>query len=279
MKCWVCLPLLAFLGCQACGTAEGAADASTARTGSQRSSQRGADTGGVDIVDTGPRSIATSSRGGVDAGVTGAAAPREGHDGIETSRAAASGAAAHTGHGGSTGGVGRPGDAGSASPGRSIGDQGSSMREPGHGMGGEAGPRNAQVIGFDEGADAGATRGAAQSAPDATVARTGLEEDAGTGPSRATNTGSCCSTSAEPGCGDSALQQCVCALQPSCCSEAWTQACTFVIAHKYCQPGVRECVCGSAEGQWKQADCCAQGWTDTCESVAIHKCGADPGCG
>jgi hypothetical protein len=104
------------------------------------------------------------------------------------------------------------------------------------------------------------------------------DPDAGPAASAPKNHGSCCAVSALPGCGDPDLQACVCALQPECCKTAWSQACTFVVAQKYCQRGVRECVCGSAEGQWQQASCCGQSWTDTCESVAINKCSASSGC-
>lgn len=92
------------------------------------------------------------------------------------------------------------------------------------------------------------------------------------------NTGSCCSTSTLPGCGDAALQACVCALKVSCCIEAWDESCTRLIAEKFCQSGVRDCVCGTDEGQWQQAQCCDASWDDTCNSVASNKCGATPDC-
>ena len=92
------------------------------------------------------------------------------------------------------------------------------------------------------------------------------------------NTGSCCEKSDKPGCGTPETQACVCALQPACCTTAWTETCTFVVAQKFCQPGVRECVCGNGMGQWQQFECCAQSWSDTCDSVAVNKCSARAGC-
>jgi hypothetical protein len=92
------------------------------------------------------------------------------------------------------------------------------------------------------------------------------------------NTGSCCSAGTGTGCGDSALQACVCALSPRCCSEAWDESCARLVKEKNCQAGVRDCVCGSGEGQWEQAYCCEGGWNATCESVSIHKCGATEAC-
>lgn len=92
------------------------------------------------------------------------------------------------------------------------------------------------------------------------------------------NTGSCCSAGSGPGCGDSALQACVCALSPRCCSDGWDESCARLVREKNCQSGVRECVCGNSEGQWQQAYCCEGGWNATCESVSIHKCGATAAC-
>jgi len=92
------------------------------------------------------------------------------------------------------------------------------------------------------------------------------------------NTGSCCSASTGPGCGDATLQACVCALSPRCCSETWDESCARLVREKNCQRGVRDCVCGSADGQWQQAYCCEGGWNATCESVSIHKCGATAAC-
>jgi hypothetical protein len=92
------------------------------------------------------------------------------------------------------------------------------------------------------------------------------------------NSGSCCSTSSDPGCGDRAVQECVCALQPRCCSDAWDESCARLVKEKNCEPGVRDCVCGSGDGQWQQDYCCEGGWNSTCESVSIHKCGAREDC-
>ena len=90
--------------------------------------------------------------------------------------------------------------------------------------------------------------------------------------------GSCCTAHDTPGCGNADLQVCVCEQLPSCCTDKWDAACTFIVTQKHCQPGIRECVCGSASDQWGQAQCCAQRWSNTCDEVAETKCGAEPGC-
>jgi hypothetical protein len=103
-------------------------------------------------------------------------------------------------------------------------------------------------------------------------------DDAGTQAKREQNTGSCCATSTQPGCGNAALRACVCEREPRCCSDAWDANCTRLVKEKHCQSGVRDCVCGFGEGQWQQANCCQGGWNDTCESVSYNKCGATADC-
>lgn len=93
-----------------------------------------------------------------------------------------------------------------------------------------------------------------------------------------TGSGSCCSERDSGGCGNADLMVCVCEKDPSCCTKAWGRQCVFIVEQKYCQAGVRDCVCGSAEGQWDQPQCCTSQWTSTCDSVARLKCDAIPGC-
>lgn len=119
-----------------------------------------------------------------------------------------------------------------------------------------------------------------QAEPDASKAK---DSAADAGPDvasekRAQNSGSCCSTSTQPGCGDVALRACVCEREPRCCTESWDESCTRLVKEKHCQSGVRDCVCGYGEGQWQQAYCCQGGWNDTCESVSYNKCGATADC-
>ena len=92
-------------------------------------------------------------------------------------------------------------------------------------------------------------------------------------------TGSCCSVHDSPGCSNADLQVCVCEKLSTCCTQAWTAACVLIVQQKYCQPGVRDCVCGTAADQWGQAACCDVDWsTGFCNDVAESKCGAAPGC-
>jgi hypothetical protein len=101
------------------------------------------------------------------------------------------------------------------------------------------------------------------------------EPDAGSG---LQGIGSCCAAHDTPGCSNADLQVCVCEKLPSCCTEAWDENCVYVVENKYCQEGVRDCVCGSEEGQWGRTACCEADWSSTCDSVAEIKCGALAGC-
>jgi len=109
--------------------------------------------------------------------------------------------------------------------------------------------------------------------------RVPLDSDAGVGDGTALQgSGSCRAAHDSPGCSNADLQVCVCELRPACCTQAWTVECSDIVMQKRCQPGVRECVCGSGDEQWRQTDCCDKRWTDTCESVAENKCAAQRGC-
>lgn len=91
--------------------------------------------------------------------------------------------------------------------------------------------------------------------------------------------GSCCMEHDTPGCSNADLEVCVCEKLTACCTDAWSAACVLIVQQKYCQPGVRDCVCGSDDGQWNQPDCCLSDWDHTfCDQVAISHCGAEPGC-
>jgi hypothetical protein len=90
--------------------------------------------------------------------------------------------------------------------------------------------------------------------------------------------GSCCEPHATAGCGNADIHVCVCEKQPSCCEKTWDAACVFIVEQKYCQQGVRECVCGSGMGQWGQTQCCESEWSSTCDNVAEIKCNAVAGC-
>jgi hypothetical protein len=69
-------------------------------------------------------------------------------------------------------------------------------------------------------------------------------------------------------------------MDPDCCTKAWSLACTLLVQDKYCQPGVRDCVCGTDvdAGQWAQTTCCAIDWNSDCNTIATAKCGAAQGC-
>ncbi|MDB4971694.1 MAG: hypothetical protein JWN48_35 [Myxococcaceae bacterium] len=86
--------------------------------------------------------------------------------------------------------------------------------------------------------------------------------------------GSCCAEHDTPGCNNADLMVCVCEKDPTCCTTAWGKQCAFIVEQKYCQEGVRDCVCQ----EWGKTECCGTAWTSTCDSVAKIKCDAVPGC-
>jgi hypothetical protein len=90
--------------------------------------------------------------------------------------------------------------------------------------------------------------------------------------------GSCCVAQTTPGCSNADLEVCVCEKDQSCCTTAWALPCVLIVQQKYCQAGVRDCVCGTDAGQWAQTSCCSTDWTATCDSVASLKCSAVTGC-
>jgi len=110
--------------------------------------------------------------------------------------------------------------------------------------------------------------------------------DGGSAPDAASNAGTvmrgvggCCTEHDTPGCSNADLEVCVCEKLPSCCTGAWNRPCVLIVEQKFCQAGVRECVCGQGDGQWAQTSCCESDWTDTfCDQVAESKCGAVRGC-
>jgi hypothetical protein len=119
--------------------------------------------------------------------------------------------------------------------------------------------------------DAGSTT---SGSTDAGVADAGGEADAGTA-----SIATCCEAKAEPGCADADTETCVCNLLPECCSTAWDEPCVELVRQKFCEPGVRECVCGPAsEGGWEQTTCCDTSWTEFCATTAFIKCEGDPSC-
>jgi hypothetical protein len=87
-------------------------------------------------------------------------------------------------------------------------------------------------------------------------------------------TNGCCEAHAGAGCGDPALEACVCELRPECCSERWDETCVRLLDEKHCEPGVRECLCGD----WQQSQCCEGVWDTFCRITAEEKCAARPSC-
>ena len=179
----------------------------------------------------------------------------------KTRSGTAGASASGEGQGSATSGSSGSGAAGSPASTMDAGASPSSQSGAKHDAGTNAGP------------DAGTTMvtmrpdaSAGDAAPDALVGTLG--------------TGSCCQEQTTPGCDNADLQVCVCEKIPACCTTAWSKACVLIVQQKYCQPGVRDCVCGTNvdAGQWGQTSCCDTAWTDTCNTVAEIKCSAVVGC-
>lgn len=126
-------------------------------------------------------------------------------------------------------------------------------------------------------ADSGATSDAG------TVADAGTSvKDSGTTSSDiAPNTGDCCTVSKNPGCGDPKIQECVCAQDDYCCSDAWDSQCVTEVGKFKCaaacpeapKPDVADA--GPKDVNFDiQAgnDCCEVSEAVGCKDAAIMKC-------
>jgi hypothetical protein len=128
------------------------------------------------------------------------------------------------------------------------------------------------------GFDGGLSDGGPSGGNDAmTHGDTGPSTDGG-GDGGVRDVGSCCVQQSTPGCSNASLEVCVCEKDSTCCTKAWGLQCVFIVQQKYCQPGVRDCVCGTDAGQWGQTSCCSTDWNSSCDSVANIKCNAVQGC-
>lgn len=101
--------------------------------------------------------------------------------------------------------------------------------------------------------------------------------------------GSCCSAQPNPGCEDSAVQACVCAADPRCCTEQWDPVCAVLVAALGCgeckadccevsasagciEPEVERCVCD------KSPSCCQSPWDEFCVLLVASET-AEGACG
>lgn len=111
-------------------------------------------------------------------------------------------------------------------------------------------------------------------------------------------TNDCCAEHTAPGCGTDGCNDCVCRIDPVCCSGQWDATCVAIannvdecgeecpcLAGSDCcrrqtEPGCDDtdcatCVC-SIEGQ---ETCCTELWDQTCSEVAMEECAAQCPCG
>ena len=209
------------------------------------------DCSGVDEDDNSNRSNSGGeSTGGVAVETESGGSGEVVDSGSETSLAETGGSA----QSGGTGGVG--GNAVIADSGPVVDSSSNDAGEQGRESGADSALTDSAVVGTD--ADSAVTEGGVQPP---------------------LSSGSCCEDHAEPGCDDAETQACVCDKLPDCCTTTWDHACTLIVLGKFCEPGVRDCICGTAEEEGWQPSCCeSPEWTDFCNEIAIIKCGAKAGC-
>ena len=127
-----------------------------------------------------------------------------------------------------------------------------------------------------------------ESSGDPTLDPTGMEESSSGGiDPTGMGVGDCCTAQLVPGCGDAALEACVCGLDDYCCSTEWDDLCVQEAGDcgAACAGGggadccvaqagvgcsdatIEACVCGLDDF------CCSTQWDDLCASEAID-CGA-----
>jgi hypothetical protein len=90
-----------------------------------------------------------------------------------------------------------------------------------------------------------------ESSGDPTLDPTGMEE----------SSGDCCTAQLVPGCGDAALEGCVCGLDDFCCSTEWDDLCVQEAGD-----------CGAACGGGGGADCCTAQLGTGCSDATIEAC-------
>lgn len=143
-------------------------------------------------------------------------------------------------------GGGAPGSAGSPPASGAVAAS-SSSEPPMLGEGGEA-----EAVGPTGGQGGASSLGAS-----------GEGQAAGSGPSSpgATAPGPCCEAGRAKGCLDAAVEQCVCAKDPRCCTEEWNEVCVALVA------GVSGADCGSCE-----TECCTEGSGPGCTDDKVEQC-------
>ncbi len=103
-----------------------------------------------------------------------------------------------------------------------------------------------------------------------------------------TGGGDCCDVGLSPGCESLAVQDCVCAVDPFCCADAWDEQCVadvFLFECGMCPGGTSSCCAadgspGCADGTVQQCvcgqdpACCIDGWDFQCvQEVDMLGCG------
>jgi hypothetical protein len=104
--------------------------------------------------------------------------------------------------------------------------------------------------------------------------------------------GSCCFPHEDPGCDENSCEQSVCEVDPTCCTDTYTQACADIATSVCfeCQPNTGDCctthgtpgcedIACEIEVCQLEPFCCDVGWDQFCADTAVDNCIAciDPG--
>ena len=87
------------------------------------------------------------------------------------------------------------------------------------------------------------------------------------------NQGDCCSPGSGPGCGDPAIEQCVCQQDDYCCSTGWDETCVQEVDQFGCgNCGGSTSAAASSSGGSMGGDCCAETGMPGCGDPNIEQC-------
>jgi hypothetical protein len=143
-----------------------------------------------------------------------------------------------------------------------------------------------------------ATTGGGPMSTDTSDASTGPDDNRDPRPPPPPNRGDCCEPSRGTGCGDDAIEACVCAADPQCCSGGWDELCVDHVEELACggcsfnpagTRGVGECCAAHGEAGCiddaiaqcvcaQDPYCCDVAWDQVCvDAIDGYACGACPG--
>lgn len=95
--------------------------------------------------------------------------------------------------------------------------------------------------------------------------------------------GDCCESLGHPACGDDAVTQCTCNIDPYCCDTQWDEYCVAIASDSCAIDCANDCcvphdttACNDADVFGcvvEQVESCIDAWTNQCVGVATNQCG------